>query len=168
MTSAGLADLVMKKSRTEHALKVELEKSKSKSGKHAFVRLAVKVDLNSGEVKEVIQPTGGSPPKTYSKGVSKTVNVKYGEDEALVVISLVKVPHKSPKRRVKGTAEVYVGDQAVYKVKYVKGLLRGSKGDPKYFPLVKAAFEKLDIPFKRANPDAHLPSRRDRRRDEAN
>ena len=161
MTFAGLAEVVMKKSRSERSLKVILEKSKSGSGKHAFVRLAAKVDLRTNEVKEVLQASGGSPPRTYSKGASKEVNVKYDEDEAIVVVSMVKVPHPNPKRRVKGTAEVYVSGELVYKAKYVKGILRGSYGDPSYFPLVKAVFNELKIPVKRENPDAHLPRRRD-------
>lgn len=159
MTFAGLADLVMKKSRSEHSLKVILEKSRSKSGKHAFVRLAARVNLDTNEVIEVIQPTGSSPPKTYSEGISKEVNLKYGNKEALVIVSMVKVPHPNPKRRVKGTVEVYSNGELVYKAKYVKGILRGSAGDPKYFPAVKVVFEKLQIPVKRENPNAHVPGR---------
>ena len=151
----------MKKSRSEHSLKVVLEKSKSRSGKHAFVRLVAKVDLGTNEVKEVLQATGGSPPRTYSKGVSKEVNVKYGDNEAVIIVNMVKVPHPNPKRKVKGTVEVYVNGELVYRAKYVKGVLRGSYGDPKYFPLVKAVFKELKIPVKRENPDAHLPRRRD-------
>ncbi|HIH90730.1 TPA: hypothetical protein HA337_05335 [Desulfurococcaceae archaeon] len=148
----------MKKSRAEFVLPVWLERSKSKSGKHAFLRLAFVVD-HSGRVVAEYQPPEGKP-EVYSRGRGGEVSVPYKGEEVVVVLEL----KKNARDRVSGSAEVYDRGKLVYKASYRKLKLRSSYGDPAYHYFVSSVFKYLNLPVKRENPFAHLGG--SRRRDE--
>ncbi len=147
----------MKKSRSEYSQSFFLEKSKSRSGKHAFASMVLIINKNDNTIRDVIKAPNAHSTHVYSKGQGGLVNVDYGEDDVVVYLSFVQVPHKNPKRRLKGVCVVFDKGNPVYRAVYRELKVRGSMGDPSYFKYVKKALDYLNIPIKRANPDAHLP-----------
>ncbi len=141
---------MMKKSRPEFYQTVRLERSRSKSGKHAYARLAFVMD-HAGRVVREFQPPEGAP-EVYAKGQGGEVSVGYGGEEVLVLLEL----KKNLRGHVSGYVEVYDHGKLAYKAVYRKLKLRGMEGDPAYFYFVKKLFEYLRIPVKRTNPDAHV------------
>ncbi|UXD21429.1 hypothetical protein IPA_04170 [Ignicoccus pacificus DSM 13166] len=154
---------MMKKSRPEYSQLVALERSKSRTGKHAFVSLAFIVDRKSGEVKESIKPKGHHP-SVYVKGEGELREVEYDDNDVLVVVQMVKSPQRNPKKSVKGKILVFDKGQLVYRAVYRDLKLRGSFGEPHYIRYVRSVMSLLQVPIKRENPDAHLPKRGHRHR----
>jgi len=141
---------MMKKSRPEFVLPVWVERSKSKTGKHAYIRLAFVMD-HAGRVVREYQPPEGSP-EVYKRGRGGEVSVEYGGGEIVAVLEL----KKNLKGMVSGAVEIYERGKPVYRAVYRKLKLRGSKGDPAYHFFAKKLFEHLNIPVKRENPYAHV------------
>ena len=151
---------MMKKSRTEYSQKLHLEKSKSSTGKHAFVSKAFVLDKSNGSIVKIIEPQATHSPSVYSRGVAEEKEVKYDTNEVLVLITFVQTPQKKLKRKVKGEITVFDEGKMVYRAVYRELKLRGSYGDPKYFKYVETVLRSLNVPIKRSNPDAHLPRTR--------
>jgi len=131
-----------------------VERSKSKTGKHAYLRVAFVLD-HAGRVVKEYKPSGGVPD-VYSRGEGEEVNVEYGGEEIVAVLEM----KKNFRGRVEGKVEVYDRGKLVYRAVYRKLKLRGSFGDPAYHFFVKKLFEYLKIPVKRENAHAHLRGRR--------
>jgi len=147
----------MKKSRPEYLQKVHLEKSRSLSGKHAFVSKAFIVDKSNGTIKRVIEAHEVQRPVIYSKGFSENREVKYASSEVLVVINFVQLPHRKMKRRVKGRIMVFDEGHLVYSAVYREFKIRGSCGNPEYFKYVESVLRQLNIPVKRSNSNVGVP-----------
>ena len=124
-----------------------MEKSKSRSGKHAVRDIALVV-RSDGTVVEA-KPRAQYPVKpVYSKGEAYLVHVDIGENEYAVQVHLV----RNLRGHVKGYIEVYNSDGTLlYRAVYRKLKLRYSKGDDRYSWIVEAVASYLKLPVKRVN-----------------
>ena len=146
----------MKKSRTEFRQIVKVERSKSRTGKHKYARLAFIMDHNARVVKTIEPVQDTAQEKVYKEGIAEIKEVKYAPPQVLVILDLT----VNNKGKVEGYAEVYDMGEMVYRAVYRKLKLRGSKGDPSYSVFVENLFKHLKLKVKRVNPDAHLGNRR--------
>ncbi len=128
-------------------IEARVERSKSRSGKHAVRDLVLLVSRN-GEVKEprprIQQPT--SP--TYSRGEAYRVYINVPEDWFLVQVHLV----RNLRGHVKGYIEVYApSGERLFRAVYRKLKLRYSDGDPQYAWIVQRVADYLKLPIKNIN-----------------
>ncbi len=126
---------------------LRVEKSKSRTGKHA-VRDIVLIINNNGDI---LEPKYRSMQKTgpiYSKGEAYIVSFNVPENHYAVQVHLV----RNLRGHVKGYIEVYDHDgRLVYRVVYHKLKIRYSKGDPSYSWIIRRVAEHLNLPVKHYN-----------------
>ena len=124
-----------------------MEKSKSRTGKHAVrdIALVVKSD---GTVVEAKPKTQYPVKPVYSRGEAYLVHVEVGENEYAVQVHLV----RNLRGHVKGYIEVYNKDGTLlYRAVYRKLKLRYSKGDDQYAWVAETVANYLKLPVKRVN-----------------
>ncbi len=128
-------------------LHFRIEKSKSRSGKHA-VRDLVLVVTGDGKVVEPKLKVVQALKPTYSRGEAYLVKLDVKEGEYPVYIHLV----RNLRGHVKGYIEVYNKEgELLYRAVYRKLKLRYSKGDDMYAWIVETVANHLNLPVKRAN-----------------
>ena len=136
-------------------VQLRVEKSKSRTGKHAVRDLALIVS-SDGSVREA-RPRARYPVKpVYSRGEAYLLHVNVGPGEYAVQVHLV----RNLRGHVKGYIEVYGEDGSLlYRAVYRKLKLRYSKGDDRYAWVVEAVAKHLNLPVKRANLHKPRPRR---------
>ncbi len=127
---------------------VREEKSKSRTGKHAYVEKAFLVSKKGG-ITDAKGKIIGVDKTLYSTGYARKIALGNIDENTYVVrVRLV----KGFKNIVKG--EIIVLDNngfEVYKAVYRRLKLRRSHGDPKYAWIVEAVAKHLRLPVKRIN-----------------
>ncbi len=128
-------------------VQLRVERSKSRTGKHAVRDIALVVTAD-GRVEEA-RPKARYPAKpVYSRGEAYLVHVEAREGVYPVQVHLV----RNLRGHVKGYIEVYGPDGTpVYRAVYRKLKLRYSRGDDRYAWVVEAVARYLNLPVKRAN-----------------
>jgi hypothetical protein len=128
-------------------LRVRLEKSRSRTGKHAARALALLVSPE-GRVVEP-RPRMTSPVKPlYRRGEAYEAYYQVPEGWFLVYVWLV----RNLRGHVKGYIEVYDSEgRMVYRAVYRRLKLRRSSGDPSYAWIVRRVADYLKLPVKNTN-----------------
>lgn len=121
------------------------EKSESRRGLHKRRRLALVID--HGQVGQARGERIASKP-LYAVGEAYSVRVRPSQDVLYVQVDLV----MNPRRRVKGTIEIYTpSGEEILGVKYEKLKLRISRGDPRYGRVVEQVAKSIGLPYKNAS-----------------
>ncbi len=88
----------------------------------------------------------------YAVGRASEISLEPRDNELYVQVDLV----MNPKRRVKGSIEIYDGEgRLLIRAKYEKLKLRLSVGNPRYGRLVELVARSLNIPYKNVNWRVH-------------
>ncbi|KSW12270.1 hypothetical protein CF15_05845 [Pyrodictium occultum] len=128
-------------------LNVRMERSKSRSGKHAARSLALLVS-EDGQIVEPRPRMVREERPLYSRGSAYIASVAVPPGWYLVYIYLV----KNLRGHVKGYIEVYSHDaQLLYRAVYRRLKLRYSRGDPRYAWIVQGVVDYLRLPVKNMN-----------------
>ena len=132
-------------------LEARVERSKSRSGKHA-VRDLVLLVSSRGEVREP-RPRLQQPTRPiYSRGEAYHVYIDVPEGWYLVQVHLV----RNLRGHVKGYIEVYSDTgEKLFRAVYRKLKLRYSEGDPQYAWVVQRVADYLKLPVKNINLASH-------------
>jgi hypothetical protein len=126
---------------------VRLEKSKSRSGKHA-ARSIVLLVSEQGEVKEAKPTQLRSIRPLYAVGEAYEAAYRVPPGHFLVYVYLV----KNLRNHVKGYIEVYSNDgRLLYRAVYRKLKLRRGTGDPSYAWAVRRVADYLKLYVKNTN-----------------
>ena len=138
---------------------LRLEKSKSRTGKHAVRTLAFYV-TSDGRVLPA-RPRSLQPVKPlYRVGEAYEAWFEPPSDGYLVYVRLL----RNLRGHVKGYIEVYSRDaELLYRAVYRKLKLRRSSGDPSYAWVVRRVAEHLGLPVKNTNLGDEGGGRRGRR-----
>ncbi len=128
-------------------LEARVEKSKSRSGKHA-IRDIVLLVSNKGEIKEPRPRLQQATKPVYSRGEAYHVYIDVPEGWYLVQVHLV----RNLRGHVKGYIEVYSDTgERLFRAVYRKLKLRYSDGDPQYAWIVQRVADYLKLPMKNIN-----------------
>jgi len=128
-------------------LGLRIERSRSRSGKHAVRSLALLVSPR-GEVVEARPRSAERLRPLYSVGEAFQAYYAVPEGWLLVYVYLV----RNLRGHVKGYIEVYDRDgRLLYRAVYRRLKLRRSIGDPSYAWAVRRVAEHLKLPVKRTN-----------------
>ncbi len=129
-------------------VKIRVENSRSRSGKHAFRAIAVIVNDGKLELVDVDRVPGTLVKPRYVKGVAKIANLKLPKDSYVVLLELV----KNPRNKVKGVVRVLDSDgNEKLRLKYINGVVRRSRGASELGSIALKALEFLRIPYHRVN-----------------
>jgi len=128
-------------------LMLRKERSRSKSGKHAYYENAFYISRS--EVREIEGEEKRRAETLYRSGEAYVVVPKKNkEDEVIVKVSLV----RNLRGRVKGYLEVLDGSgRILLRTKYNKLKIRRCEGDSNYAWAVKKAASFLNLPVRRYN-----------------
>ena len=128
-------------------LVLRVERSKSRSGKHAARALALLVS-ETGEVVEARPRSYRKVKPLYSRGGAYEASFEVPPGWYLVYVWLV----KNLRGHVKGYIEVYSRDaELLYRAVYRRLKLRRSRGDPRYAWIVRRVADYLRLPVKNTN-----------------
>jgi len=128
-------------------LTLRLERSRSRTGKHAARSLVLLVS-ESGEVVEARPRLYRRVKPLYSKGEAFEASFEVPPGWYLVYVWLV----RNLRGHVKGYIEVYSRDaELLYRAVYRRLKLRRSRGDPRYAWIVRRVVEHLRLPVKNTN-----------------
>ncbi len=128
-------------------IRVKLEKSRSRSGKHAVRALALLVS-EKGDVMEPRPRMTNRAKPLYRKGEAYEAFYNVPDGWYLVYVWLV----RNLRGHIKGYIEVYDGEgRLLYRAVYRRLKLRRSMGDPRYAWVVRRVAEYLKLPIKRVN-----------------
>ena len=121
-------------------LKLFIEATKSRRGRHVSRALAVHVKSN-GEMK-LVQDIEEESKGTYSKGKAGYAYIDLKEGELVVWMKFI----RNFMNRVKGEIAVYdhKGEE-VLRLVYRKLKIRRSRGDPKYWNIVENVLKMLGL-----------------------
>ncbi|HID80433.1 MAG TPA: hypothetical protein EYP48_01805 [Ignisphaera sp.] len=129
-------------------LRIRIENSRSRSGKHACRALAFVVSKEGLEIREPIALRTETVKPLYAKGFAYYLYTDLKDNELLVYVTLV----KNLRNEVKGYIEVYTTDGTkVFRVKYVNGKIRCVFGNRRYWSVVEKVLMHLRIPYRRIN-----------------
>jgi hypothetical protein len=122
-------------------LELPIERSVSRTGRHAARRVAVIIRSN-GAIEVVGEPSRRGSGCTYSKGVCGVAEVRLDPGDVAVEVRLV----RSHSGRVSGEFVVYdhTGSPVLVAV-YRRLKVRRSRGDPSYAWAVEAAVKALKM-----------------------
>ena len=126
-------------------MRLIIEASKSRTGKHASRKLAVVYYKNRKEV--VAKPTGSRAKQehlrtVYARGQSVIVEVADPDIEYIVYVELI----RNLRGRVKGHLQVYDRDgRLLYKAVLRKRKIRRVSGDKQYSWLVEDAIKSIGL-----------------------
>jgi hypothetical protein len=128
-------------------LTLRIERSRSKTGKHA-IRTFVFLVSDNGEIIEARPRMTRKVKPTYVHGEAYEASFDVPHGWYLVYAWFV----RNLRGRVKGYFEVYSRDaELLYRAVYRKLKLRRSMGDPKYAWIVRLVADHLNIPVKNTN-----------------
>jgi hypothetical protein len=128
-------------------VQLRVEKSKSRTGKHAVRDIALLV-YQDGRVEEVKVKSKYPVKPVYSRGEAYLVHVEAKPGVYPVQVHLV----RNLWGHVKGYIEVYGPDGvAIYRAVYRKLKLRYSRGDDRFAWIVELVAKHLNLPVKRVN-----------------
>ena len=128
-------------------LRIRIEKSRSRTGKHAVRSLALLVSPE-GEVAEPKPRIVNKVKPLYRVGEAYESYYTVPPGWFLVHVWLV----KNLRGHVKGYIEVFDSDgRLVYRAVYRRLKLRRSTGDPSYAWIVRRVAEHLGLPVKNTN-----------------
>ena len=128
-------------------IKILIESSKSRTGKHAFRALFLVIDTKGRIVEPRIERVEPVKPR-YVIGKASKAYITLNPNEYGVQIELV----KNLRNEVKGFISVINSEgKLLLKVKYVREIIRRSLGDPKYGWIIERVLDYLKIPYKRIN-----------------
>lgn len=126
---------------------VRIEKSRSKSGKHALRSLALLVSPE-GLVEEAKPTRIIREEPIYVNGDAYRAYIRVPKGWFLAYIHMV----RNLRGKVKGFIEVYSDDGILlYRANYSKLKLRRSSGDPKYAWIVRRIADYLKLVVKNTN-----------------
>ena len=129
-------------------MRIRIENSRSRSGKHAYRALALVVSKEGSEIREPTALRVEEAKPFYAEGSSHYVYTDLKSNEWLTYVVLV----KNLRNEVKGYIEVYASDgQKVFRVKYVNGKIRCVFGSRRYWSIVEKVLMYLRVPYRRVN-----------------
>jgi len=128
-------------------IRLRIEKSRSRSGKHAARSLALLVSEN-GEVVEARPRLANPAEPLYRVGEAREAFFTVPDGWYLVYVWLV----KNLRGHISGYIEVYDREgRLLYRAVYRRLKLRRSRGDPRYAWIVRRVADHLRLPVKRTN-----------------
>jgi hypothetical protein len=122
-----------------------IEKSKSRSGKHALTSIVYIYSRRSGLTPYTASLISEEPAKpTYAKGEAKRIKIKVEHGDFVIYARFV----KNLKKAVKGLIMIlnHKGE-LLYRAKYNNGFVVKSFGNPTYAWLVRLFLDSLKIPY---------------------
>ena len=129
-------------------LRIRIENSRSRSGKHAYRTLALIVSKEGSEIREPTTLRVEEAKPLYSRGSAYHAYIDLKSDELLTYVVLV----KNLRNEVKGYIEVYtLNGQKAIRVKYVNGKIRCVFGRRRYWPIIEKVLMYLRVPYRRVN-----------------
>jgi len=132
----------------EQMLRIRIENSRSRTGKHACRALALIVSKEGSEIREPTALRTEEVKPLYSDGSARYIYIDLKSNELLVYVMLI----KNLRNEVKGYIEVYtLNGNKVFRVKYVNGKIRCVFGNRRYWPIVEKVLMHLRIPYRRVN-----------------
>ncbi|MEM0021116.1 MAG: hypothetical protein QW039_05845 [Fervidicoccaceae archaeon] len=129
------------------SIEIRRERSKSKSGKHAYYENAFYVSRS--EVREIDPLKKRNAPPLYKEGESTIIQPKPPRSgEVIVKVRLV----RNPRGRVKGIVDVIdENGRILLRMKYNKLKFRRSIGSAEFAWAVKNVASHLKLPIRRFN-----------------
>lgn len=126
-------------------VKLRIEKSRSRTGKHAFRALVLEVCDDTVREPKAVHRVRVRP--TYAVG--EAFEAEFESSCVLVYLSLV----KNLRNEVKGVIRVFHEGKEVLRVKYIKEKIRRVCGDKSYHRVLEHVIRYLRIPYRRINMD---------------
>lgn len=122
-----------------------IEKSKSRSGKHALTSIVYIYSKRFGLTLYTASLISEEPTKpTYARGEAKRVKIKVEHGDFVIYARFV----KNPKKAIKGLIMILNHkDELLYQAKYNNGFVVKSFGNPTYAWLVRLFLDSLKIPY---------------------
>jgi len=128
-------------------IRVRIEKSRSRTGKHAVRALALLVSEKGDIVEPKPRLTSPASP-LYREGNAQDAFYAVPRGWYLVHVWLV----RNLRGHIHGFIDIYDSDgRLLYRAVYRKLKLRYSKGDPTYAWIIRRVAEHLRLPVKRYN-----------------